>query len=58
MLIVDFHTLQAVYTLHLTQQVVLNGTHAFDLQNIMRIYRTFCQLITCFKQCTVHNLDT
>ena len=45
MLIVDINTLQAVYTLYFLEHVVLYGTQSFDLQDIMRIYTTFCQLI-------------
>ena len=45
MLIVDFYTLQAVYTLYFLQHVILYGTNALDLQDIMRVHTTFCQLI-------------
>ena len=58
MLIVDFNTLQTVYTLYFLDHVILNRTHAFDSQNIMWVDATFCQFITGFKYLSLLNLDT
>ena len=58
MLITDFYTLQTVYTLYLTEHVILNGANAFDSQDIMGIHATFGQLITGLQNSAVHDLDT
>ena len=58
MLIVDFYTLQTVNSLYLAEHVILNGTYAFDLQDIVRVYRTFGQLVSGFQNRSVSDLDT
>ena len=58
MLIVDLNTLQTIYTLNLTDHVILNCTHTLDSQDIMRIYTTFCQLITGLKNLSIKDFDT
>ena len=58
MFIIDFYTLQTIYSLYFLNHVILNGTYSFNLQNIMWIYRTFCQFITCFKYLSILNLNT
>ncbi len=45
MLIVDFHTLQTVYTLYLVQHVILYSSHALNLQNIVGVNASFGQHI-------------
>src|SRR5699024_10484794 len=57
-LIVDLNTLETVNSLHLAEHVVLYGTNAFDTKDIVRIYRTFCQLVSGFQIISVLNLDT
>ena len=57
MLIIDIHTLQTVYTLHFTQQIILRRAQTLDLQDIVWVYTTFCQLIAGFKHLSVLNLD-
>ena len=46
MLIVDFYTLQTVYTLYFLDHVILYGADALDLQDIVRVHATFGQLVT------------
>ena len=58
MLIVDLNTLETVYTLNLTDHVILNCTNTLDSKDIMRVYTTFCKLITSFHNLSVHDLDT
>ena len=57
MLIVNFHTLQTIYSLYFTQQIILHRPHTFDLQNIMRIYGTFCQFVTGLQYGSIHNFN-
>ena len=57
-LIVDIHTLQTVYTLYLAEHVILNGADTFDLQNIMRVDASFCQLVAGLQHLAVLHLDT
>ena len=45
MLVGDFYTLQTVYTLNLTDHVILYGTYALDLQDIVGVHATFGQLV-------------
>ena len=56
MLIVDLNTLQTVYTLYFLDHIILNSADALDLQNVMRIDTTFCQLITGLQILSVLNL--
>ena len=58
MLITDFYTLETVYSLNLTEHVILNSTNTLDSQDIVWVYTTFCQLITSFKYLSVCDLDT
>ena len=58
MFIVNIYTLQTVYPLHFPHHVILNGTNAFNLQNIVWINRTFCQLISGFQHRTVKNFNS
>ena len=58
MLIVDFNTLQTVYTLYLTQHVILYCADTLDFQDIMWVNTTLCQLITGFQNSSVQDLDT
>ena len=58
MLIVDFYTLQTVNSLYLADHVILNGTYTFDLQDIMRVDRTFGQLVSGFQNSSVCDLNT
>jgi hypothetical protein len=46
MLIVDLNALQSVNSLDFSDHIVLHGTHALDLQNIVRIQGTACQSIS------------
>ena len=46
MLIVDFYTLQTIYSLYFTQHVILDRTDSLDLQQIVRVNATFGQFIT------------
>ena len=58
MLIIDLNTLQTVYTLYFLKHVVLCCTKAFDLQDVMWIYTTFCKLISGTEHCSVLDLNT
>ena len=58
MLVIDFYTLQTVNSLYFLDHVILYGTKSFDLQDIVRIYTTFCQLISGLQIYTILNLDT
>ena len=58
MLVIDFYTLKTIYTLYFTKHVILYGTHAFDLHDIVWVDTTFCQLVTGLKHLTIHNFDT
>ena len=58
MLIVDLNTLQAVYTLYFSEQVILCGAKPFDLQDIVRIYTTLCQLVSGFQHLSVTDFDS
>ena len=56
MLIVDINALQTINLLNLLDQVVLNSVYALDLQDVMRIDRTFCQLVARFDHIPIHYL--
>ena len=56
MLIVYVNTLQPVNLLYFTQQVRLYGLYTLDFQDVVRVNRTFCQLVTGFNGITVGNL--
>ena len=58
MFIVDFHTLQTVYSLNLLDHVILYSTDTLDLQDIVWVYTTFSQLITCLDYLAFCYLDT
>ncbi len=58
MLVVNFYTLQTVYTLHFTKHIILYGTDTLDLHNIVRVYTTFCQFITGFQNIAIQNFDS
>ena len=58
MLIVDLNTLQTIYTLNLTDHVILNRLDTLDLQDIMRIYGTLCQLVSGLDLLSLRHLDT
>ena len=58
MLIVDFYTLQTIYSLYFTQHVILDRTNSLDLQQIVRVNATFGQFITGLQNLTILNLDT
>ena len=58
MLVADFYTLQTVYTLYFLNHIVLNASQAFDLQNVVRVYTTFCDFITGFNDVAVVNFDS
>ena len=58
MFIVDLNTLKTVYTLNLTDHVILNCTNTLDSKDIMRVYTTFCKLIPSLHNLSVHDLDT
>ena len=58
MFIVDFYTLQTVYSLYFTDHIILYGTYTFDFQNVVWVNRTFCQFITGFQHLSVCNLDS
>lgn len=58
MLICNINTLETVYSLNLTNHIILNGSDTLNLQKIVRIYRTFCKFITGFKNSTIKNLNS
>ena len=58
MLIIDFYTLQTIYTLNFLKHVILNCTNTFDFQDIVWIYATFGKFITSLKESTVCDLDS
>ena len=58
MLIVDFHTLEAVYTLYFLEHVILHRTDTLDFQDIMGVDASFCQLIAGFQHLAVQYLDS
>ena len=63
-LVVDINTLLSVSSLHITQDVILNGLGSLNTEQIMRIDRTFCQriagfqYIACLKCFAVSDLQT
>ncbi len=58
MLITDINTLQTVYTLNFPEHIILYCTDSFDFQQIVRIYATFCQLVTGFQNRPIQHSDT
>ena len=58
MLIIDFYTLQTVYTLHLAEHVVLYCLDALNSQDIVRVDTTFCKFVTGLKILTVYLSDS
>ena len=58
MLIVDINTLKTIYTLYLSEHVILNCTESLDLQDIVRVHTTFCKLVSGLKHHAVLDLDT
>ena len=57
MLIVDINTLKTIYTKYFTQQVILNCTNTLNLQEVMRVNRTFGKRITGKDILTISNLN-
>ncbi len=57
MLIGDINTLQTINSLYLTKQIILYRPDLFDLQQVMRVDTTLCQLVASLKLSTVCNLD-
>ena len=57
MLVVDLNTLQTIYTLNLMQHVILYCADTLDLQDIMRVDRTFGQNVAGLQHCPVADLD-
>jgi hypothetical protein len=57
MLIGDINTLETVYTLNLSEQVILYGSDTLDVHKVVRIYGTFGKLFACLKLLSVGNLD-
>ena len=57
MLIIDLHALETVNALYFLKHIILNRTHALDLQDIVWIDTAFRQLIACFQHLAVQHLD-
>ena len=57
MLIVDLNTLQTVDTLYLAQQIILHGADTADLHDIMRVDRTFRDLLTGLNDLSFRHFD-
>ena len=49
MLVVDLHTLRAVYLLDLVDQILLGGPDPANLQDLLRVERTLGELFACFN---------
>ena len=58
MLIVDFYTLQTVYTLYLAEHVVLYCLDALDSQDVVRVNTTFCKFVTGLQILTIYLSDS
>ena len=58
MLVADVNALEAVDTLDLLQQIVLDCADALDLEQIVRVDTAFRQLIAGFDAHAVDDLDT
>ena len=57
-LVADIYALQTVYALYLAEHVILHRTDSLDLQQIMRVHASFCQLVAGFQLLAVHHLDS
>ena len=57
MLICNVYALQTVYSLYLAEHVILNCADTLDLQQVMRIYATFSQLVAGLKDLIILHLD-
>ena len=58
MLIRNVHTLQSVHSLNLTKHIILYCANPLNLQQVMRIYASFCQLVAGFQHLPIQHLDT
>src|SRR5699024_12160181 len=56
-LVVDINTLETVYALYLLDHVILHSPQSFDLQDIMGVHATLCELVAGLKLLSVLGLD-
>ena len=57
MLVIDPNALQLVNPAHLPKDIILHRTNTLDLDDIMRIDGTFCQLVSGFQDRAILDLD-